>query len=651
MTSKNSCERWIWIELIGFDNTQPDFGVAEYFARAGFIPQAVTFLITSPDIVHHHEGIENEIILPPDCCSYCGHERNSERERQEWTNHQLRALVKELQSRGIAVFLATFTFYLQHQFHHEWVGDFPELWETRRNGEPIYALMPLKRFSDGAFYEDFFIPKMARVLSDYGFDGWHAADGWGPPRLPVNETDYSDDMFAQFIEAQNIEVPSDIKVLCNDDLEAFARRSDWVWSTQRKAWIHFYTERWAAFHKKQADALKAAGKRVVINSAWTRDPFEAIYRYGVDYRKIIAAGVEGIITESAACASDLEAEDGFRLENYTAALLLIRAAVPDARLLFLHGVKDTNEQWDVIHHAPTILEKEIFSLSSVFLQTGKTLRRSADGFVICLGDGITTQEWQWLQKRWDIVYDEIPAELLGATLLWSDAAFNNELDDFIVHRSPTTHRLLYRLMEQNAPVRAAVRIENLPNASGPLLVLNSHLLPDAERVQVLSYANGPIIFLERRERDYRCFVHGDETGEVLAPRHDEEYSRSADIEPTTFLADTPMQVLSDEFLAECAALIHAATGGPQLREGAENVSLQTMRMENGDLKILLKNSGARYARPLLDVGQNIGDIEIMTEFPCTKISTDDPQFFIKIPLRGATMLRITPEYSGKENRS
>ncbi|MHB1458768.1 MAG: hypothetical protein ACYC0V_17805, partial [Armatimonadota bacterium] len=205
---RHDWERWIWIELIGFDNAQSDFGVSEYLNNIGFIPNAVSLFITSPDFVHMHSGIEVEVIFPPDYCSYNGHSYNADRERQVWTNHQLKALVAQLHKHGIEVYFSVFTFFLEKFFERkdreEWVSDHKELLERFKSGQINCAINALKRLKDGSYYEDFFIPRLVTVVDDYGFDGWHAADGWGPLRLPVYECDYSDDMIKQFTEAKAV---------------------------------------------------------------------------------------------------------------------------------------------------------------------------------------------------------------------------------------------------------------------------------------------------------------------------------------------------------------------------------------------------------------------------------------------------------------
>lgn len=643
-------ECWIWIELIGFDNTRPDMGAQEYLDKLGFKPKAVSFLITSPDIIHNHNSRNEDVIFPPDYCSYSGHPRNSERERQVWTNSQLRMLIDALHAQGIEVYLATFTFFLENRFHREWVSEHLELLESRRRGKTIHldALMPLKRFTDGTYYEDFFCSQIVKVMQDYNLDGWHAADGWGPARFPLNEADYSDDLVEQFLQAKHITLPPTIRHKCDDLHQEWQDRADWIWNTQRREWIDFYTERWAQFHAKQSAALHAIGKKVVINSAWTRDPFEAVYRYGIDYQKIIAAGVDGIVTESASGAADMEADSGFRLYNYVSALLLTKAFVPQTPLLFLHGVKDTKEQWDLIHHAPTVLEKELYSLTNVFYSNGEeNLERCASGFVVCLGDGITREEWNWLQKRWCIGFSETPTALLGATLVWSDEAFQNELDDFITSRGPTTHRLLQTLMERGAAIHCTLRIEDVNQARGPLLVLNAHLFPQGEMTQLLANPSRKVILLGKdinSPHNFYCRMSYQGTLNDITTTTLETAWLQKDLttikEPLTFLSDLTMQPVQESFISECTQFINQVSGVPKIVSGEQHVSIQVARMKGGSLRITLHNSRLAYASPRIDVAQAIASIQIITEFPCTQIVADGSQFSLKVPGRGSVVVEV-----------
>jgi hypothetical protein len=657
----NTYERWVWIELIGFDNTKPDVGVQEYLDKLGFIPAAASFLITAPDIIHEHTPLDAEKVLPPDCCSYYGHGFNAERKRQAWTNQQLHQLVVGLRAQGIKVYLSTFTMWAGNAFRTEWMDSHHELWEMRRSGERIGGICALKRFADGSYYEDFFIPRLVETLQDYEFDGWHAADGWGPGRLPINDADFSDDMIEQFVRAQNIELPADLTLQADGENEKVSARADWIWSKNRRAWLDFYSDRWASFYQKKVAALHGIGKQIVINSSWTRDPFEALYRYGVDYRKLIDAGIDGIVTESAAGASDMEAEEGNRLYNYTATLLLIRAYVPDTKLLFLHGIKDTKEQWDLLRHAPTVLESEVFSLCNVYRRTEEnTLQRGADGFVGCLSDGLRPSEWEWLARRWEIAFDETPKDLIGATLVWSDAAHDQELNDFTVSRSWTTHRLLHKLMQFSAAVHSAVRVEDIDNITGPLLVLNSHNFPQAELDRIANYQNGPVITIGRPVEglaqpdatitesptvlDLASRIYGWEGGTDVTVEAGELKRLEGDVteitEPTTFLADLEVHDISEAFLRKSAEVISEIAGAPRIASGEGFIQVQAMEQETGRLRLLIKNSRVAYSSPRIDVGQEIDSIKVITDFPVVEVVPDGSTFAVKVPGRGATIVDV-----------
>ena len=106
----NNLEKWIWIELIGFDNEKPDFGVKEYLDGCGFVPEGVALLLTWLGFTLDHTDMNEERTLDACECSYYAHTANAQRYRQNWTNYQLCGLIRTLQSYGIKVFLSFFNF-------------------------------------------------------------------------------------------------------------------------------------------------------------------------------------------------------------------------------------------------------------------------------------------------------------------------------------------------------------------------------------------------------------------------------------------------------------------------------------------------------------------------------------------------------------
>ena len=310
--------------------------------------------------------------------------------------------------------------------HREWISDHLEVLHVRKSSGYAWALNCLSRLKDGTYFEDYFAKKMVETLRDYGFDGWHGADGWGPLSGAIHETSFADDMIKQFASISHLQLPEVVTRECVHDVPRLTARAEWILENSRGEWSEFYADRWARFWKTMVTALHAAEKKAVINSAWGRAPFEAYYRYGIDYQRIAATGVDGIIVETVAAglAMDPRLANVDRHDDFLAMLMLMRACVPDTRLIFLHNVHDVVEQWDAIRHNPMVLEREIYALSNVFhtQQDGK-LRPSADGFLACLGDGLSRDEWNWLEQRWQVSFVPPPQRTHGATVVWSNAAY------------------------------------------------------------------------------------------------------------------------------------------------------------------------------------------------------------------------------------
>lgn len=658
-------ERWIWTELIGFDATQPDLGVAEYVETAGFTPDGVCLLLTSPDFVLSYERTDDEITLPEDFCARDGHEFNPQRARQAWTNHQLQGLIAELHARGIAAYLTVFTRFYGNRFHHEWLSDHPEACKVFRYHGWAGTLNPLARLSDDSYFEDYFLAQLVRVLDDYGFDGWHGADGWGPHNGPLWQVDLSDDTVGQFVEATGLELPPEVVGPCGHDIERLEVRARWLWRNVRHEWIEFHAERWARFWQKALTKLHGAGKRAFINSAWGRAPWESYYRYGVDYRRIVAAGVDGIVVETVAAGLSMDprpyAADVTRHADFLSMLMLMRAELPEAKLIFLHNTHDVVEEWDAIRHAPTLLEKEIFSLANVYHhQPDGALRPAADGLLVCLGDGLDEYHWRWLRERWKLAFACRPQRTLGATLVWSHALMAVQTDDFTHTRGWTVHRLAFHLMTEGAPLQATVDIGDLGAVSGAIVVLNYHLLPPEEQARVLAYAGGPIILITRAADDLpqpdvriddpsgplslSCVVYGAAVEVPEVPSW-EPPALPEDLldmeEPRGYWDHFEFRPVSPGFLRACAKLIVAASGAPRVVEGAGDVLVMGTVEEDGRLRLALKNKTDFYARPQVDVGREIARVDILTEYPSLLVRPQGSRFSVRIPAKGVTVVDVT----------
>lgn len=203
-------EKHLWAEFIAFDNASADFGVAAYLSRMPVKPRGLSLLLADPEIVHAHAGLSRDFPLGDSQCSYFARPWNEERARQSRTAYQLRGLVAELKRHEVEVYpsffdvsMAVDSGYLKRfgavRKPSFWIDSHPEALCQARDGSRRNGVCVIKRLSDGTFYRDFFTRQLVRFLKDYGFAGWHACDGYGHPRVPVSEGDFSDDIVSQFV--------------------------------------------------------------------------------------------------------------------------------------------------------------------------------------------------------------------------------------------------------------------------------------------------------------------------------------------------------------------------------------------------------------------------------------------------------------------
>lgn len=660
MGTEHRYSRWVWVELTGFDRESPDLGVSAYLDRAGFVPDAVLLLLFNPDFVHTHDGLEEDAPLPFDCCSYAGHPRGYERESQPWTRHELRRLVQELQARGIEVAVSVFDGFVTD----EWIGKHSELLTMTRSGNRIRSICPWKRFADGAFYEHYFARKLGEVLSDYGFDGYHLADGYCHPRLTLYEADYSDDMVGQFLGARGIQLPAGFAAQTGDEPDGVRARADWIWRNARIEWIRFHTERISEFCRTVVAAVHDRGRWVVANNALTREPFQAMYRYGVDYQRMVGAGLDGLVLETVAPGVAIGGEGGRpgqKHYDFLAMVLLTSSCVRDIPLRCLNNTHDANEQWDVLEHGPTLLEREVYCNSNLYRwRADGSLQRCSSGPVVCLGDGIEPHQWERLREWWERGFGSTPRRVVGATVVWSDAAHARQLEDYIATRRWSTHKLLYELLAHGAPIHCVADVGAVGAVLGPLVVLNSHLFPEDELAAVLTHARGPVIMIgsgapSQPPADLRfddcygpgqlqCAAYGCPPGWEVSIESDGPEELPASLldapEPVPYFEELYFRRVSASFLDACSGLIAALSGAPRVLVRPDVVRAQALELEDGTLRLLVGNDSYHYVVTELDAGREISAVSVVTRFPCAPPMPHGSRVACRVPPRGMVILDL-----------
>lgn len=667
MNETASYEKWIWTELVGFDNTSGDQGVSAYIDNLGFQPEAICLFVSSPDFILLHPKLAEDATLPKDCCTYAAHSFNDERKCQEWTGKQVRDLISNLHKHNVRVFVSVMTWYTHNKFHQEWVEDHKEMLAWENVGpEPSNNINPLKRLRDGSYFEDFFLNQLLDVMHYYGFDGWHAADGWGPAMNNIYDADFSDDMVEQFVRARGVCLPEKMMLPCagpeHDERVACKDRADWIWRNLRRDWIEFYTDRWQSFFRKICSKLREEQKSVMVNSAMTRDPFEAIFRFGVDYKKLVDAGIDGFVVETGAAAQDLVSGDRIRHYDYLASFMLIRAYVPETKLVFLHVIQDHCENFNGLGHMPTAIEKEVIAISGLrHYNCNGEFVRSADGFLVCLGDSLLASEWSWLHSVWDTGFAGDSIEANGPTLVWSDSALYNQLEDFSKTRRWHLQKILFNLMQRGAQIQGTVNVNDVKKISGPVLIINPATFTAEELSKAFAKNNRQILAIgtmseHMPKSDYSfedscgdyplsCWMYGDCEGFEYTPGDDIEDELQKDVmdivDAHFFINELEVRTVTEKFLEACVAAVGRMSGDIKLIEGQDYNKLLAYKQKDGSYRLYIKSDSHYYTKATIDMGREVISAKSVTAYPYAPIDIQGNILKdVAVPNKGIVILSV-----------
>ena len=486
-------ETYLWMELIALDNQVPDMGVKAYLDSLGFKPDGISIFMWGPDFVHCHHGLQEDEFFPPDVGAYMDTWFDKPKyQGPPWSKWMLKRAIEEFHRHGVKVLFSVFPSSLGNRWHREWIYEHPEIANvTVRNMQPATPVIHiLKRFADGRYYEDFLLDKVSEVIEDYDFDGWHLGDGYNHGWFQLCHGDYSDDMIDQFLADGGgaVVLPEEYPAHCDDDPERLQARAAYIWRSLRREWIDFHRRRFRTYFTKVVQRMHAMGKRVTLHTCWTRDPVEALYRYGIDYRELPQLGFDRIVIETVGSGGeymDFCWRARFHVPFYhviCATALLTKAAAPEGKFIFLNGVQDLTEGWSSLRHAPAALEREIITYSNLYCCDGNgVLQRCFDGLQVCLAASIRPHEWEFLHSKWEIGFELQPQKLDGMLLVWSDSILEAELDFYLETRRCLTACWLYELLAGGARIAGTVNIKDIDRVDAPLLVLNPGLLPEEEQ--------------------------------------------------------------------------------------------------------------------------------------------------------------------------
>ena len=671
---------WVWTELLAFDRNEPDCGAAGYLEELGFVPEGMCLLVSSPDFLLSHPGKISGRQLPADICARGGQPGNERRKRQEWSDCDLKKLIEELTKAGVQVYCSCFTVFMNNKFTHEWVSEHEEVrlcWAGIWRGA---ELNPLAQLKDGTLFEDYVIPKIVEVCRDYGFAGWHGPDGWGPwSSGNICELDYSDSMMGQFMAATDIKFPEFFnekieRIVTQQDVLAaqkagtdvpdwglpeMQKRRDWICENCFEEWSGFLADRWCQFWNKALTALHRNNFKGVINSAWTKGCFDAKTEYAIDYRRIAALGLDGMVVETVALGmNSTRPHNTFYHNFYAAALAEIKAAVPELKLIALHGIKDVEEFWDNLRHATTGYEKEMYKLGNMFIwdETGK-LKRAASSFLCCLADGIEKSEWDYIRGRWQVVFDNDPVQAGVITAVYSDSYVDKASDYWSDGFTPALDQVA-NLMDCGLPVQSFVHSRNAEKVPGMLLVPSAHLWKKEELDKLIANHRYPVVLCGRAEalQDIPGWKLTDNSIMLVIAAGGVEALETVDQPVATqakpdrkfcyFSEKRYRKEVADEFWQKAAdAIIELAKNSfPWISSGNMPTSLLCKTLADGSQEIAVENR-AIWGRPrvTVELPGAFSDPAIVSTFPSRLMVQEEKSFVVPIPPRGVTAVRITPD--------
>lgn len=672
----NSFKKWCWIELIGFDNTSKDFGVQDFIDRAGFTPDGVSLLISWLGFVFEHEGLEAEKKLNDGECSYVGHRFCPERERQPWTNYQLKGLVDALHSHGVKVYISFFNYcsfkeddgtVFVDPFHKE----HPEVREKGSAGTYISTHM-LKRLSDGTYYEDVLQERTVKTLVDYNFDGIQIADGISSPRLTIPSSFEYDDILLQFEEATGIKIPEGI------DVKEYVKENCYLEYTD------FCTKRWNEFFTKFYKRLEDAGKTAHFNSAWTTCAIDSIYRYGVDYRGVRDAGAKSCIIEDVSGAVTVLAKEynGFLMTDeerrrihywFLSKLMVNRATLKGVDILPIANVHDNMEQWGVYEHLRTYMMMSTASNMNTIVYTKDCCKPLIDGPLYCLCDSLKASDWDYIRNVWNTAYTENAYGNAGVTLVWSDKIIDAELNALYSSRRATTTHILTELMYGAAPVNAVVRVEDIEYMpkpfgvySGALLVINPDLYDKAEFERIKATGRdifvitlpdcvpeGFNVIVEEKNSFGGIVLASNKKQERKSVENNAEYSFDSkkDNEPldalwTHALAHKPY---SNDFWIECGNAIQVLSGAPSIdrdlvtehgvhRRVCKYICTQTT--DESRCRVILLNDDYWYNLPNVTFDKKIKNATCITKYKGYEVHMGEKSVSTLVPIKSAEIIDV-----------
>lgn len=403
------------VDLRSFDNTIDDYGVDAYFSHVGFVPTEICFLNFQVMFLFGFDGVD-DTVLDPICTG-----QNGTPCTRQWTVRQLAGLVSCLHGHGVRCYLgilANTTSPVWRNTRTSWEHE--EVLQRTRGDRLLWgsSINVLKHMADGTLFEDVFIDRLVTAILALGMDGYVAGDGMlglRGPRETLADTDYSSDMVDQFRCWSALNVP---------DLSTYDERADYIQKYMKDEWVGFWVWRWTVHARKLSSALRSHGLGFQAIDAWSRNPIEARSSFGIDYRALYEAGLEGLFVQARETNKWRKHREGeyVREENSVFTFLSHKAYEPRLRYYWAQATVNIPEFWNSMLDLPNVIQRESHAyLWSHCLRDG-VWSRCIDGICVIWANDLGRDDWKRIRDNWDAacsMSDRFSGPL-GLTLLFDD---------------------------------------------------------------------------------------------------------------------------------------------------------------------------------------------------------------------------------------
>ena len=383
--------------------------------------------------------------------------------------------------------------------------------------------------------------------------------------------------------------------------------------------------------------------RHLFNTCWTRDPFEAKYRYGVDYGMLADAGVKCWVPEAQAAVIETEGWNGTDIpmpDSFSAMMLRVSACNPDCSLALLNCVKDGMEQYNVIRHAPAFMASDIYGIAECLCNG----RRAVSGMMTCLADGIRQSEWYMLDSIYRNAFRSVPSACLLPAVVWSDSAFANEFSAYFQKTRCSSFTLLARLLSRGCVIPESIAVQSLEKvATRPLLVLYPEYydVRELEAVRAASDGNyAEITCVDDGRICLRIYRSNEVRKAVFAEMRQGSYREISD-----WRQPLDENLPENAFFEEAADLINALLSPIRpFNQQDRHVRIRGYRNASGDIELFIGNVKSHYARVAIAVEGTFTSADIDSDDfalpPVIQNQGDMTVLGLKLPPNGTIPLTL-----------